>query len=41
VTAQQRGLRSRMVEYGRLLPESESAIAHFHRLVVADLADAG
>lgn len=37
VAAQQRGLRSRAVPYGRLLPASESAIAHFHRLVVADL----
>jgi choline monooxygenase len=40
VAAQQRGLRSRAVPYGRVLPTSESAIAHFHRLVVADL-DAG
>ena len=37
VAAQQRGLRSRAVPYGRLLQASEGAIAHFHRLVVDDL----
>jgi phenylpropionate dioxygenase-like ring-hydroxylating dioxygenase large terminal subunit len=37
VAAQRNGLRSGAVPYGRLLPTSESAIAHFHRLVVADL----
>jgi choline monooxygenase len=40
VGAQHVGLRSRMVPFGRLLPASESAISHFHRLVVADLGDA-
>ena len=33
VRAQQPGLRSRMVPYGRLMPSRESAISHFHRLV--------
>jgi phenylpropionate dioxygenase-like ring-hydroxylating dioxygenase large terminal subunit len=33
VLAQQPGLRSRMVPYGRLMPSRESAIAHFHRMV--------
>jgi len=40
VAAQHNGLKSRMVPFGRLLPASESAIAHFHRLVVSDLGDA-
>jgi len=33
VLAQQAGLRSNLVPYGRLLPKSESPIRHFHRLV--------
>jgi hypothetical protein len=33
VLAQQPGLRSNMVPYGRSLPRSESPIMHFHRLV--------
>ena len=33
VRAQQPGLRSNMVPFGRLLPKSESPIMHFHRLV--------
>jgi phenylpropionate dioxygenase-like ring-hydroxylating dioxygenase large terminal subunit len=40
----QRGLRSEMVERGRLMPESEKLIAHFQRLVhdaIAGEADAG
>jgi phenylpropionate dioxygenase-like ring-hydroxylating dioxygenase large terminal subunit len=38
VLAQQPGLRSNMVPYGRLLPRSESPIMHFHRLVRDALA---
>jgi phenylpropionate dioxygenase-like ring-hydroxylating dioxygenase large terminal subunit len=40
VRAQQPGLRSRMVPYGRLMPSRESAISHFHRLVWESFRDA-
>jgi phenylpropionate dioxygenase-like ring-hydroxylating dioxygenase large terminal subunit len=40
VLAQQPGLRSRMVPYGRLMPSRESAISHFHRLVWQAFSDA-
>lgn len=38
VESVQRGLASQRVPYGRLLPESESLIRHFQRLVHASLA---
>jgi choline monooxygenase len=34
----QAGVRSRLVEDGRLLPESERLVAHFQALVLAALA---
>ena len=34
----QRGVRSRAIEHGRLLPESERLVAHFQRLLLAELA---
>jgi phenylpropionate dioxygenase-like ring-hydroxylating dioxygenase large terminal subunit len=40
VRVQQPGLRSRMVPHGRLMPASESSIAHFHRLVWKSIAEA-
>jgi hypothetical protein len=40
VLVQQPGLRSNMVPFGRLLPQSESPILHFHKLVRAALAAA-
>jgi phenylpropionate dioxygenase-like ring-hydroxylating dioxygenase large terminal subunit len=40
VAVQQPGLRSRMVPHGRLMPGSESSIAHFHRLVWEALSPA-
>jgi phenylpropionate dioxygenase-like ring-hydroxylating dioxygenase large terminal subunit len=40
VLVQQPGLRSRMVPHGRLMPGSESSIAHFHRLVWRAISDA-
>jgi phenylpropionate dioxygenase-like ring-hydroxylating dioxygenase large terminal subunit len=40
VRVQQPGLRSRMVPNGRLMPASESSIAHFHRLVWKSIAEA-
>ena len=40
VLVQQPGLRSRMVPNGRLMPASESSIAHFHRLVWKSIAEA-
>lgn len=40
VLVQQPGLRSRMVPHGRLMPASESAISHFHRLVWQAFSDA-
>jgi phenylpropionate dioxygenase-like ring-hydroxylating dioxygenase large terminal subunit len=41
VLVQQPGLRSNAIPYGRLLPRSESPIAHFHRLVAAALVGDG
>jgi hypothetical protein len=40
VRVQQPGLRSRMVPHGRLMPASESSIAHFHRLVWKSIGEA-
>ena len=40
VRLQQPGLRSRMVPHGRLMPGSESSIAHFHRLVWQAISEA-
>ena len=34
----QRGVRSGAIEHGRLLPESERLVAHFQRLLLAELA---
>ena len=35
----QRGIRSGVLEAGRLMPESEQLVAHFQRLCAAALAE--